>query len=145
MSVNTAKWTFFFVSLCFQNIFFALNFVQLPSWNRFKLLPFLVHCCFRIQIFRRLRRQNELVHQVVMSFSCNVIFMVFGLRRFWSLSRGLLTLHDTCMLCFWNLIGFATLRFSFLKAGALLCSFLARHCRIQLSPRVLDGFLKFRL
>ena len=50
---------------------------------------------------------------------------------------------------FWNIVGFTTLRFGFLKAGALLCSFLARHCRLhwnfQLSPCVFDGFFIFSI
>ena len=42
------KVDFLFVSSCLQNnLFFARNFVQLPGWNRFELLPFLFHCCFR--------------------------------------------------------------------------------------------------
>ena len=35
------------------------------------------------------------------------------------------------MLCVWNLLGFTTLRLSFLKAGALLCPFLARPLRFH--------------
>ena len=46
-------------------------------------------------------------------------------------------------------IGCITFRFSFLKAGEFLCPFLARHCRLhwnfQLSPCVVDGFLKFTI
>ena len=67
-SIKVAKWTFF-LSLCAPRItsFFTLNFVQLPAWIRFELLPFLVHCCFRIRHCHRLRHWNELVHQIVMS------------------------------------------------------------------------------
>ena len=43
MSINDAKWTFL-LSLSASRItsFFALHLVQLPSWCRFELLPFLV-------------------------------------------------------------------------------------------------------
>ena len=54
MSINVAKKTCF-VSLCFQNnLLFALDFVQLPSWNRLDLLPFLFHCSFCIRNLHRL-------------------------------------------------------------------------------------------
>ena len=60
-----------------------------------------------------------------------------------------MSLHDACMLCLWNLVGFTTLRFRFLKVGALLSSFFARHCRLhwnfQLSPFVFDGLLIFTI
>ena len=106
------------------------------------------HCCFRELIFHRLRHKNKLVNQIVkchrvISFACGVIFMIFRWRRLQTLSR----LHDASMPCSWNLVGFTTLHFSFLKAGALLCSFLARHCRLHwnfhLSPCVCDGFFVF--
>ena len=42
-----SKVDFLFVSLCFQNnLFFAVNFVQLPCWNCFELLPFLATASF---------------------------------------------------------------------------------------------------
>ena len=53
---------FIFVSLCLQNnIFFALDFIQLPCWNRFELLPFLGHCCLCIRTFHCLRHKHKLV------------------------------------------------------------------------------------
>ena len=52
MSINDAKWTFFFVFVCFKNdLFLASNFLQFPSWNRLKFLPFLEHGCFCIKNF----------------------------------------------------------------------------------------------
>ena len=54
-----------------------------------------------------------------------------------------MSLHDACLLCLWNLVGFITLRFSFLKPGVLLCSFFARIT--QLSPRMFDGFFIFSI
>ena len=81
MSINVAKWTFLFVSLCFENnLLFNLDLFQLPCWNRFELLPFLVHCCSWIRYFHRFWQRNKLVNKIVMghpskSFTCNVIFM----------------------------------------------------------------------
>ena len=55
--------------------------------------------------------------------------------------------HIHALFCFVNLVGFTTLRLSFLKREVILCSFLARQCRIhlnfQLSPSVFEGFLIF--
>ena len=83
----------------------------------------------------------------VSPFACDMIFMIFQWRRFQTLHRGLMSLHDTCMLrFFWHLVGCPTLRFSHLKAGQFRCPSLARHCRLhwnfQLYPRVCD-FFKF--
>ena len=78
-----SKVDFLFVSLSFQNsVAFALYLVQLPGWICLELLPFLVHCCFRIQNFHRLGHRNKLVHQMLMShrivsFACDVSFMIF--------------------------------------------------------------------
>ena len=48
------------VSLCFQkNLLSAFNFVQLPCWNRFELLPFLVQCWFCIRNFHRLGHRKQ--------------------------------------------------------------------------------------
>ena len=107
-----------FVSVCFQNkLLLAFDFLQLPGWNRLKFLPFLLQCCFRIRNFHRLRQRKKLVNQIemghrVVSFACDVVFIIFRLRWFQTLSLGLVRLRDTCMLCFWNLVGFTTLRFS---------------------------------
>ena len=50
---------------------------------------------------------------------------------------------------FGNLVGFTTLRSSFLKPGEFLGPFLARHCRLhwnsQLSSCVFDGFFIFTI
>ena len=79
MSINEANWTFFLSLLCFENnLLFALHSVQLPGWNRFEILPFLVHCFFRIRNSHRLWHKNKLVNQSVMghrskSFTCSVI------------------------------------------------------------------------
>ena len=94
-----------FVSLCAsrKTSILALYFVQLPGWNRLELVPFLVHCCFRIQNFHRLRHRNWCVYQVVMShritsFAWDVIFMILRWSRFQTLPHGFMSFHDTCML-----------------------------------------------
>ena len=61
-----SKVDFLFLSLCFQNdVLFVLHLVQWPSFSRFELLPFLVHCCLRIQNSHRLELRNKVVHQIV--------------------------------------------------------------------------------
>ena len=76
-----SKVAFLFVALCFQNnLPFALYFVQLPGWNRLDPLPLLVHCCFRIRNFHRLRHRNKFANQMtvthrIVSFTCDVIFV----------------------------------------------------------------------
>ena len=74
----------FLLSLCASRItsFLALDVLLLPGWNRLKLLPSLVHCCFRIRKFHRLRHRDKLANKVVMchrikSFACDVILMIF--------------------------------------------------------------------
>ena len=101
MSINEAKWTLFFVSLCFQNnLLFGLDFSQLPCWNCLELFPFLVHGSLCIWNIHRLWHRDELMHQIIMchrseSFLGNAIFMGFGLQRFCSLSRRLVRFHHT--------------------------------------------------
>ena len=100
------KVDFLFVSVCFQNnLLLAFDFLQLPGWIRLKFLPLLLQCCFRTRNFHRLRHRKKLVNQIemghrVVSFACDVVFIIFRLRRFQTLSLGLMRLHDTCMLCF---------------------------------------------
>ena len=108
MSISVAKWTFFFVSLCFQNnLLFALDFSQILCWNCLEIFPCLVHgtCCIRN--LHRLWHGNELVHQMLMghrskSFACNVVFMVFRLRGFHSMPCGSMTFQDTTLNSFWS-------------------------------------------
>ena len=76
-------------------------------------------------------------HRVV-PLACYVILMIFRWRWFQTLSRGLMSLHYACMFCFWNHVGFTTLRFSFLRAGALLCSFF--FCKALPPPLELSTF-----
>ena len=104
MSINEAKWTLS-VSLCFKNnLLLALDFLQLPCWDCFELLPFLVHWCFCIRNFHHLWHRNKLVNQIVVghrsiSLACNVILMVFRLQRFCSLSRRFMRFHNTITHC----------------------------------------------
>ena len=100
MSINVPKWTLF-LSLCASSItsFLLVIFSKShPVWNCLELFPFLVHSSFCTRNLLHLGHRDEIVHQITMrqrskSFTCNVIFMVFGLRRFRSLSRGFLRFH----------------------------------------------------
>ena len=86
-----------------NNILFALHLVHLPSWYRFDLLPFLVHCCLRIRNFHRLRQRKKFVYQIlvtfrIVSFTYNVLFMIF-----WSwIPNGFSWIHELprCMHAF---------------------------------------------
>ena len=91
---------------------------------------------FCIRNFHRSRHKNKLVNQIVMghrsiSFACNVIFMIFRQWWFQTLSRGLMRFHDTCILCFWNLVGFTPSPSSFLRR--------ARWALFWLCPFFLQG------
>ena len=96
---------FLLLSLCFQDdLTFALYFVQLPGWNRFELLPFLVHCCFRIRNVHRLRHRNNFVNQIKVSHRIesslsDVIFMLSGKSRFQTISCRFTRFYDTWILC----------------------------------------------
>ena len=53
----------------------------------YRFFPFLIHRCFCIWNFYRLRHRDELMNRIVMidrciSSACNVVFMMFGLRQF---------------------------------------------------------------
>ena len=108
MSISVARWIFFFVSLCFQiNLLFALDFVQIPCWDCLELYPFVVHCGFCIRNVHHLWRRNKLMYQVIMwhrskSFACNVVFMIFGRKRFHSLPCGFRRIHSSTINCFGN-------------------------------------------
>ena len=81
-----SKVDFLFLSLCFDtDLPFTLDFLQLPRWNRFGLLPFFVHCCLCIWYLHCLRHRNKLVYQIivvhrVVPFACDVIFVMFRPR-----------------------------------------------------------------
>ena len=139
-----------FASLCFQNnLLFALYFVQISRWNCRELLPFLVHCCLCIHNFHRLVHRNKLVHQIdvnyrIVSFACNVIFVIFRQRWFQTLSRWFMSFHNARMLCFWNHVGFITPRFSFLQPQMFLLFFFC-NWNFKLSPRIFDGSFIFSI
>ena len=151
MSISVAKWIFFFVSLCFENNFLlALDFPQLQCWNCLLLLPFLVYCFCRIRDFPRLRHRNKLVKQIVMghrskTFACNVVFMMFGLRRFHSLSCGLMRFHHTTIRRVWSVLG-CNLRLCKHFRDAIWKSF-TRHGRchrfFQISSRIFQSLFVF--
>ena len=143
----------FCLSLCFQNnLSFALNFIPLPSWNRFEIssIPFPL-------LLSHLEFSSLDESEQACAPSCNVSSNCVLLRcDLHDLSVEIIPnvvswTHEPprCMLCLWNLVGFTTLRFSFLKPGVLLCSFIARHRRLhwnfKLSPCVFDGFYIFTI
>ena len=124
MIINEATWTSF-VPLCAsrKTSLFVLNFVQLPSWIRFELFPFFVHCCFRIRYFHRLRHRKTCEPRC--SVSSNNILCLRGDLHDLSVEMMPNVVSWTrepprCMHAFvWILDGFKTLRFSFLKAEEL--------------------------
>ena len=73
----------------FRDDFFVLvasflfpHFSQLPRQQLLELLPFFVHCWFRIQNFHRLGHENKFVHQIAVTqriepFLRDAIFMIF--------------------------------------------------------------------
>ena len=102
VSINIAKWTFLFVSLCFQdNFLLTVDFFQSPCWDRLELFPFFIHCCFCIQ--NVLWHRNTLVRQIVLchrskSLACDVVVVH-------SLSCGIMRFRHTTMKRFWSLLG----------------------------------------
>ena len=94
----------------FSNTAFCFFFGQLPSWQPFEILTHFVHCCCRIRNVHRLRHKNKFVHKIVMTqriepLSCNVVFMIFRWNPFQTLSRGLMSFYDACVLCFRDFVG----------------------------------------
>ena len=103
MSINAAKRTLFF-SLCASRMtsFFALHLVQWPRWQLLELLPFLVHCRFRIRNFHRLRQRDKLVHQVIATYRIepffrDLIIMISWLSGFQPISRGFMSFRGACI------------------------------------------------
>ena len=110
MSISVAKRTILF-SFCFQNdLSVALYIGHLPRWQLFELVPFFVHCCFRIRNFYRLRHRNKLVHLIAVTqriepFLRDEICMIFRWTRFQTLSSGFMSCYEACMLCLGDVVG----------------------------------------
>ena len=73
-------------------------FHYLPCKQFFKLIPFLVHCCFSIREFHCLTHRDKLVHQIVVTgtvetFFPDVIFMMFWWSRIQTFPPGFMDLH----------------------------------------------------
>ena len=142
-----------FVSLRFQNnLLLALDFSRIPCWICLELLPFLVHGSFCIRYFHCLWQRNTFVNQVAMShglipFACDVILMVFGLQRLFSLSRGLVGFHHTTIHCFELLLMAIFLLYILFHDARILFVSLAghgwSHRSFQFSSCVADNFLMF--
>ena len=143
MSINLAKWTFF-LSLCASRmtsfILFTLDNCHAGSFSSFS------HSLSTAAFASHLRHMNTFVHQIERTdwlepFFRDVIFMIFWLSRFQTLSRGLMSLHDACWLCLWDFVG----TFSFVVRLPRLCrtilrSHFTRHSRLH---RYLQLFLAF--
>ena len=97
----SAKWTFL-LSLCASRItsFLLLPVSKSRAWIVSSFFQFFIHCCLCIRYFNRLWHRDELVHRIVMrhrskSFACNVVVIIFRLRRFHLLPCGFMTFHYT--------------------------------------------------
>ena len=111
MSINVAKWTFF-LSLCASRItsFLLSYFFQISCWDRLELFPCIIHCSLCIRNFHHLWQRNKLVLQIVKchrseSFACDVVIMIFRLKRFHSLPCGFMRFHNTLIKRFVSLVG----------------------------------------
>ena len=148
MSISVATVDFLFVSLCFQrNLLLALDFFKSHAEIVSRLFHSLSSAALASGIFHCWRHGDELVHQIVMghrskSLTCNVIFMVLGLRRFCSLSLGFMGFHISTFHCFGILLE-CTVRLCNHFRGALL-SFARHgwsHKSFQFSPRILENYV----
>ena len=89
-----SKVNFIVVYQCLLNdLLFALGFIQLPCWNRLKLLPFFIHCSLRI------RNSHCLEHWKCAPLWCNTEFCRF--TAIWSswllfVTDSILGLVDSC-------------------------------------------------
>ena len=106
---HAAKWTWM-LSLCASTkpLFFALGFFFLFKFHAWVAATFFIpwHCGVCIQNLHRLEHRYELVYLNAMrhpsnSFACNVIFKIFGMRRFRSMVGGWMRFHYTTRHC-WN-------------------------------------------
>ena len=142
MSINDAKCT---VLPCFiDHLFFVSDFRQLPCRYLFKFFLFCMHCFW---YFHCWRHRNTFVHEIVMvqrvdSFPCNVVFMIFMLCSFQTLSRRFVGFDDACVFC----LGSIRSATSF---PVLSSPDLARQCcwhrNFQVSPRMFNSFFEFRI
>ena len=100
--------------------------------------------------FNRLGHRNKLVHQIVMkhrskSFACNMVFMIFRLRRFNSLPCGFMRFHFSLINRFGSLLG-CILRLRTQFRDALWRFFTRRgwcHRSIQFLSRIFEHFFVF--
>ena len=129
MSFNVAKWTFF-LSLCASRIasFLLLTFSTCHAGIVSSFFLFPVQCCFRIKNVHHSRHRNKFVYQIIMTQSNCILCLRCDLRDFpvEMVPHNASWIHELpqCTRAWsWNLVGFATLRISFLEAGGLTCSF----------------------
>ena len=133
----------FFLYL-FDDLPFAIYFGHLPCWQFFELLPFFVHRGFRIWNFHRLEHENELEHKIAVTQRVEPPSPQYDLcdlliESLQTLSRGLVSFYDACVLWCLDFVGSA-FDFSML-VRTLRRLQLTRHgsfCwKFQLFPRVL--------
>ena len=143
MSINDAKWTFAALRPCFiDHLFLTFDFCQVPRRNFLQFFPFFVHCCFCCRNFHSLRHRNKFVNQIIMlqwilTFSCNMIFVIGRFRIPITHSGGFIGFQNTRKFC---------LVFVRSATPTILHNFAGHsrsNWRFQFLTCVLDGFLGF--
>ena len=100
MSISEAKWFFLPFVLASSITSDFSDFCHVPRSNLFKFLSFFIHCCFCCGYLHCLRHRNKFVYQIVMlqwivTFSCNMVLMIFWWRCFHTHSCGFAGFQDT--------------------------------------------------
>ena len=136
--MNCSAWRPCFI----DHLFLTSDFFQVPRRNFLQFFKFLVHRCFRCRNFHSLRHKNKFVNQVVvlqwiLTFSCNMVFVIWWYRISHTHSYGFISFQHTRKFCL-DFVGCTT--------PTIFCNFTGHnrsHWCFQLLTRVLDGFLKF--
>ena len=131
---------------CFIDHLFFYFWLLSGSTPKFSpIFPIPCPRCFRCRNFHSLRHRNKLVNQIVvlwwiLTFSCNMVFMMIRYRISHTHSCGFISFQNTRKFCF-NFVGSTT--------PTILLHNFTRHGRsdwcFQLLTRVLDGFFEFRI
>ena len=128
---------------CFiDHLFLTFDFRQVPRRKFLQFFPFLVHCCFCCRNFHSLRHMNKFVNQIVilqwiLTFSCNMIFVIWWCRVSHTHSCGFISFQNTRKFC---------LVFVRSATPTILHNFAGHsrsNWRLQFLTCVLDGFLEF--
>ena len=125
-----------------DHLFLTSDFRQVPRRNFLQFFPFVVHRCFRCRNFHSLRHRKKFMNQIavlwwILSFSCNMVFVIMWFRIPHTHSGGFIGFQNTRKFC---------LIFVRSATPTILHNF-AGHSRshwcFQLLTVVLDGFLEF--